>query len=77
VARYPEALRESARLYEPSVLANYLLELARSLHASYRVLRVKGEEPRTAEARLLLFVAVKQILRSGLTLLGIQPLEQM
>jgi arginyl-tRNA synthetase len=77
VARYPEILRESARLCEPSVLANYLLELARSLHASYRVLRVKDAELCTAKARLLLFVAVKRVLRVGLTLLGIKALEQM
>ena len=77
VARYPEALREAARQYEPSVLANYLLELARGLHASYTVLRVKGEEAGKAQARLLLFTAVKQVLRSGLTILGIRPLERM
>ena len=77
VARYPDVLREAARLYEPSVLANYLLELARGLHASYTVLRVKGEEEGRARARLLLFTAVKQVLRSGLTILGIQPLERM
>lgn len=77
IARYPEVLRESARLYEPSVLANYLLELARALHASYRVLRVKGEELPTAKARLLLFVSVKQVLHSGLALLGIQALDRM
>ncbi len=77
VARYPDVLREAGRLYEPSVLANYLLELARGLHASYAVLRVKGEESGKAQARLLLFTAVKQVLRSGLRILGIQPLERM
>ncbi len=77
VARYADVLREAGRQYEPSVLANYLLELARALHASYAVLRVKGEEPGRAQARLRLFTAVKQVLRSGLTILGIQPLERM
>ncbi len=77
VARYPDVIREAGRLYEPSVLANYLLELARGLHASYAVLRVKGEEAGKAQARLRLFTAVKQVLRSGLTILGIRPLERM
>ena len=77
VARYPDVLREAGRVYEPSVLANYLLELARGLHASYAVLRVKGEETGKAQARLLLFTAVKQVLRSGLNILGIRPLERM
>ena len=68
---------EAARLYEPSVLAGYLLELARALHASYRNLRVKGEEEKKAKARLLLFTVVKSVLASGLRILGIRPLEKM
>ena len=34
---------DRARLYEPSVLAVYLLDLARALHSGYRALRVKDE----------------------------------
>jgi arginyl-tRNA synthetase len=77
VARYGEALREAARLHEPSVLATYLLELARALHSSYRSLRVKDEELRIAKARLLLFTVVKDVLASGLEILGIPALEKM
>lgn len=77
VARYPDVLRETGRLYEPSVLANYLLELARALHAGYAALRVKGEEAGKAQARLRLLAAVKQVLRSGLVILGVRPLERM
>lgn len=77
VARYPEVLREAARLYEPSVLAVYLLDLARALHSGYRVLRVKDEAEDKAKARLLLFTAVKQVLKSGLEILGIRALERM
>jgi arginyl-tRNA synthetase len=77
VARYGEALQEAARLHEPSVLATYLLELARALHASYRSLRVKDEELRLAKARLLLFTVVKNVLASGLEILGIPALEKM
>ncbi|HVR76091.1 MAG TPA: arginine--tRNA ligase [Planctomycetota bacterium] len=75
--RYQTVLREAARHHEPSVLAGYLLDLAHALHASYRSLRVKDEEPRTARARLLLFTVVKDILASGLRILGIAPLERM
>jgi arginyl-tRNA synthetase len=77
VARYHDALREAARAHEPSILATYLLDLARALHASYRVLRVKDEEKRLAQARLLLFTVVKQVLASGLKILGIPALEKM
>ncbi len=75
--RYHESLRAAARDCEPSAVANYLLELAKALHASYKVLRVKGEETRIARARLQLFIAVKLVLASGLRILGIPPLERM
>ncbi len=77
VARYPEALTMAARDYEPSVVANYLLELARGLHSSYKALRVKDEAEDIARARLSLFVVVKNVLASGLKILGIPALDRM
>jgi arginyl-tRNA synthetase len=77
VSRYPDVLREAARLHEPSVLSQYLLDLAHALHASYHTLRVKDEERRLAAARLLLFAVVKHVLASGLGILGIPALEVM
>ena len=77
VSRYPEVLLQAAQLHEPSVLASYLLELARALHSSYRALRVKDEEAVRAKARLLLFTVVKGVLARGLAILGIPALERM
>lgn len=77
VARYEDVLREAARLSEPSVLAGYLLDLAHALHGSYQTLRVKGEETKVAQARLLLFSVVKRVLAEGLRILGIPALERM
>ena len=77
IPRYQDALRMAARNHEPSVVANYLLELAKALHSSYHQLRVKGEEERLARTRLQLFLAVKNVLASGLGVLGIPPLETM
>jgi arginyl-tRNA synthetase len=77
IARFPAVLSAAAADYEPSLLATYLLDLAKALHASYKVLRVKDEETRLAGARLFLFVVVKRVLASGLRILGIKPLEKM
>lgn len=77
LARYPEALSQAARDFEPAHVANYLLELARGLHAAYKVLRVKGEEETLARTRLLLLHSVKVTLKNGLALLGIPALERM
>ena len=41
VSRYTDALREAAKNFEPSILAAYLLDLARALHSGYKELRVK------------------------------------
>jgi len=75
--RFPALVADAARLYEPSLISQYLLELARLLSASYNELRVKDEERRLAEARLLLLWSVKQVLANGLRLLGLKPLEKM
>lgn len=77
IARYPERLREAAAQNEPSVLAAYLLDLAHALHAAYEKLRVKDAPPALAKARLLLFASVKNVLASGLGMLGIAALDRM
>ena len=77
VSRYTDALREAAKNFEPSILAAYLLDLARALHSGYKELRVKGEEEKLAGARLLLLAVVKNVLASGMRILGIKPLEKM
>ena len=77
IGRYPEQLEQSAKQYEPAVLAGYLLELARALHAAYEKLPVKDQPMEIAKARLLLFACAKNVLASGLKILGISPLERM
>ena len=77
VSRYTDALREAAKNFEPSILAAYLLALARALHSGYKELRVKDEEEKLAAARLLLLTVVKNVLASGMRILGIKPLEKM
>jgi arginyl-tRNA synthetase len=77
ISRFPEALRQAAAELEPAVVAGYLLDLAKGLHGSYQILRVKGEEEKLARTRLLLFVVVKRILAAGLSILGIPALERM
>ena len=69
--------RYTSNKQDSSILAAYLLDLARALHSSYKELRVKGEEEKLASARLLLFAVVKNILAGGMKILGIRPLEKM
>ncbi|MBN2492839.1 MAG: arginine--tRNA ligase [Planctomycetes bacterium] len=77
MSRFPEAVARAAETYEPSVVAGYLLELARTFSRSNEVLRVKDAPPEVKDHRFALFVACRQVLASGLRLLGIEPIDRM
>ena len=55
----------------------HLLQLARRVNAAHAALYVQGQAPERARARLLLFRAARITLASGLTLLGLEPLDRM
>ena len=71
LAAYPEVLQQAALTYEPHQLSNYLKDLASQFHGWYNDHMVLHEEANTRNARLLLSLAVKQVLANGLTLLGV------
>ena len=78
LSKFDEVLDKAASEYEPYHLANYLLDLAKCFSSSYKQLRVVGEEDsQAAGTRLALFEALKHVLRTGLSLLGVPPLERM
>ncbi|MFH1708993.1 MAG: arginine--tRNA ligase [Planctomycetota bacterium] len=77
VAAFPAAVAESERLNEPSLITSHLLGLAKSFHAGYNELKVKGSDEATARARLRLFAAVERVFRTGFGLLGFKVLEEM
>ncbi|NLF25740.1 MAG: arginine--tRNA ligase [Deltaproteobacteria bacterium] len=78
ISRFQEVLEKTAAEYEPYLLANYLLDLARAFSGLYKKARVMGEDNAAAAvARLALFDALKYVLHTGLELLGIPPLERM
>lgn len=56
-----------------AILIIYSNQISRTL----KVLRVKDENPDLASQRLLLFMIAKDVLREGMTILGIQPLNEM
>ncbi len=63
--------------YEPHRLANYLEELSSYFHKFYTECRIIGSEEKLASARISLIIAVKQVLKIGLNLLGINAPERM
>ncbi len=89
---YPEVLHASALAFEPHRMPYYLQQLAALLHTFYNKHRIlpsasepepdvskEREEvlPATTAARLVLMRSVQQVLRNGLSVLGISAPEHM
>lgn len=77
LSQFPNKVIEAANNYKPSVIANYLIELAQTFNSFYVKLPVLKAEKGVKEARLHLILAVKQVLKIGLNLLGIEAPERM
>ncbi|MBI4371236.1 MAG: arginine--tRNA ligase [Elusimicrobia bacterium] len=78
LAWFPEVLLDCERLLSPHPLANYLLELAGLFHPFYEKCPVvSAEDPAQGRARLLLCAGVRDVIREGLSLLGVSAPEQM
>jgi arginyl-tRNA synthetase len=77
LARYPEALEQSAVNRAPHTLVHYLRDLANALHTYYNAEQFIVSEVKLRNARLALVLGVQQVLRNGLTLLGVSAPESM
>jgi arginyl-tRNA synthetase len=77
LSEYPDALRQAAAELAPHQVAFYLKELAADLHAFYNTERILVDDPALRAARLALLVATRQVLRNGLSLLGVSAPERM
>lgn len=77
IQKYPEILVDAAQKYEPSVISKYLIDLAQSFNRFYLENRISGTDDSAKKARLVLTECTEAILRSGLSLLGITPVDKM
>lgn len=77
IADLDQVLQATVEECEPAHLAHYVLDLAKAVSHGYLELKVIGEATELAQARLALFEAARRILKQGLELLGITPLERM
>ncbi len=77
LAAYPDVLNNAAHQYEPHQLGNYLKELASLFHGWYNEHKVISDDQELMQARLLLSVSVRQVIRNGLLLLGVSAPESM
>jgi arginyl-tRNA synthetase len=76
-ARFPDVVAEAARLREAHRIPFYLIDLAREFHSFYHSHRFLGEGAAKTQGRLALASAVKTIVGTGLSLIGVSAPERM
>lgn len=77
IARFPDVVGEASRSREPHRIPFYLLELSREFHAFYQKHRFLGETPERTQGRLALAKALKNVVSTGLSLIGVSAPERM
>ncbi len=80
LAAYPEIVIRAANSYEPHQIGNYLKELAALFHGWYNLDDAKvldDQNVALSQARLLLSINVQQVIKNGLTLLGVSAPYEM
>lgn len=76
--QFPESIQEAAQAYDPSTIANFCFQLAKSYHRFYHERPIlKAESPAAGAFRLQLSTAVANVLEMGMDLLGIEMPDKM
>ena len=74
---FRENVEKSAVTLHPHIIFTYLMNLASAFHGYYNKHKVIGDDMEIVKARLSLVLAVKKVIRNGLTLLGVAAPERM
>jgi arginyl-tRNA synthetase len=77
LSRYPEVIEMAAHAYEPHQLTYYLRDLAQDFHTFYDSHKILIDDNELRQARLSLIAACQQVLRNGLTIIGVSAPEVM
>lgn len=78
ILSFPDVVLDAARLFEPHNIAYYLINLAQTFHSYYNAYRFINEDDiALTRSRLSLLMLLKQTVRKGLLLLGIDTPERM
>ncbi len=77
IYQFPEIVLESGKQFSPNYIANYLYQLAQEFNLFYQKLPILKAEKKTKNLRLLITLAVANIIKKGLYLLGIETIEKM
>lgn len=77
LSAWPDLVRSAADELAPHSIAFYLKDLAADVHSYYNAERFLVDDDNLRAARLSLLIAARQVLRNGLTLIGVSAPERM
>ena len=77
IFKFPDAVQSAADAKEPHRVINYLNDVASAFTTFYHDCRIIGVDPELAQARITLASTTAQVLKNGLTILGITAPERM
>ena len=75
--QFPKLVKEAAQRNEPSIITRYTVDLAQAYNKFYYEHRILDCEPATSAARIAITKAVRNVIGTGLTLIGVEPTEKM
>ena len=75
--RFNELIESAAEKNEPSLISRYLIDVAQSFSGFYHEHKIITEDKLLQEARLALTYAVGNVLKTGVTLLGMEMPNKM
>ena len=77
IYRFEETLEQVTQKEEPSILARYLLDLAKAYSSFYNENKILGEDEETQNSRVYLTRATGEVLKTGAELLGMKMPKKM
>ena len=76
LSRFPEAVKNALREYEPSVITRYSLEVATAFNKFYQDCRIIAQDGSVDEARVQLVAATRTVIREALALICLKTPEK-
>ena len=78
IESFPDTVRKAALSYDPSVIASYLYEAAKTFSHYYHDNQIlKAETKELALTRIRLISALRTVMKNGFALIGVPYLESM
>ena len=77
ISNFPEIISKATNDLRPHLIAAYLYSLAQKFNEYYHLHQILKADEKIKDARILLINAIRQVIKNGLNLLGINVLEKM